>query len=88
MTNELEDLSASLFQQANEMVAEERRARYKLEQRVAQLEQREKEKVARLGQLEQAVGRINRVKVLLEDEITAGSQGSSRESIGPQGGGK
>lgn len=74
VTNELEDLSASLFQQANEMVAEERRARNKLEQRVAQLEQREKEKVTRLGQLEQAVGRINRVKVLLEDEVAAGGE--------------
>ncbi|KAF8473999.1 hypothetical protein BDZ91DRAFT_650748 [Kalaharituber pfeilii] len=77
VTNELEDLSATLFQQANEMVAEERRARSKLEERVAMLEKREKEKVARLGQLEQAVGRINRVKGLLLHEEEANSGGDS-----------
>jgi len=89
VTSELEELSTSLFQQANEMVADERRARSKLEQRVAQLEQREKEKVVRLGQLEQAVGRINRVKGLLEGE-TVGGRGvdSSRGSVSSEGGGE
>lgn len=88
VTNELEELSASLFQEANEMVADERRARSKLEQRVAQLEQREKEKVARLGQLEQAVGRINRVKGLLEDQSSGGGGvDSSRGSVSSQSGG-
>lgn len=89
VTNELEELSASLFQQANEMVADERRARSKLEQRVAQLEQREKEKVARLGQLEQAVGRINRVKGLLGDGTGSGrGVDSSRGSVSSEGGGE
>ena len=69
MTNELEELSASLFQEANGIVAEERRAKNKLEQRIAQLEQRNKEQFTKLGQLEQAVERIHRVRALLEDEV-------------------
>jgi GDP/GTP exchange factor Sec2p len=62
---ELEELSASLFMQANEMVAEERRARAKLEERVAVLEKRDGDKRARLEKLEKAVDRINRVRGLL-----------------------
>ena len=65
VTAELEDLSASLFQSANEMVAEERRARSKLEQRVAVLEKRDVEKKERLGVLERAVDRISRVREML-----------------------
>lgn len=65
VTNELEDLSASLFQSANEMVAEERRARSKLEERVVVLERREAEKRERLGVLERAVDRISRVREML-----------------------
>jgi predicted RNase H-like nuclease (RuvC/YqgF family) len=65
VTAELEDLSASLFQSANEMVAEERRARSKLEQRVAILEKRDVEKKERLGVLERAVDRISRVREML-----------------------
>ncbi|TGZ85156.1 hypothetical protein EX30DRAFT_17711 [Ascodesmis nigricans] len=65
VTAEVEDLSASLFQSANEMVAEERRIRSKLEQRVSVLEKREKEKEGRLGMLERAVETISRVRVLL-----------------------
>ncbi|TVY93259.1 hypothetical protein LAWI1_G001212, partial [Lachnellula willkommii] len=40
-SGELEELSAQLFQQANEMVATERKARAKLEERVEMLEQRD-----------------------------------------------
>ena len=92
VTNELEELSASLFQQANQMVADERRARSKLEERVALLEKREKEKTARLGQLEVAVGRINRVKgLLIQEEEARGARGgsgfdSSRGSVSSQAG--
>ncbi|KAL3417711.1 ribosomal protein L32 [Phlyctema vagabunda] len=64
-SGELEDLTAQLFQQANEMVATERKARAKLEERVAMLERRDGEKRARLEKLEKAVGRIERVKGLL-----------------------
>ena len=47
-SREVEELSASLFEQANEMVATERRARARLEQRVGELERREADKRRRL----------------------------------------
>ncbi|KZF26514.1 hypothetical protein L228DRAFT_14307 [Xylona heveae TC161] len=62
---ELEELSAQLFQQANEMVATERKARAKLEERVAVLERRDEDKRKRLELLEGAVNRIERVRNLL-----------------------
>jgi hypothetical protein len=62
MSAEMEELSGTLFQQANEMVATERRARAKLEERVKELEGREKERGKRLERLEGAVARIERVK--------------------------
>ncbi|KAF4637982.1 hypothetical protein G7Y89_g118 [Cudoniella acicularis] len=64
-SGELEELSAQLFQQANEMVATERKARAKLEERVAVLESRDGEKRKRLERLEGAVQRIERVRGLL-----------------------
>lgn len=63
--NEIEDLSATLFEQANEMVASERKAKAKLENRVHELEQREVDKKRRLEKLEAAMKRIERVKTLL-----------------------
>ncbi|EHA58444.1 hypothetical protein MGG_08627 [Pyricularia oryzae 70-15] len=66
-SREVEELSASLFEEANEMVATERRARAKLEERVDILEKRDVEKKRRLERLELAVGRIERVKKLLEE---------------------
>jgi BMFP domain-containing protein YqiC len=57
----------SLFEQANEMVASERRARAKLEERVEVLERRELDKRRRLERLESAVGRIERVRGLLRE---------------------
>ncbi|KAI9845517.1 MAG: hypothetical protein M1837_004856 [Sclerophora amabilis] len=62
---ELEELSVQLFQQANEMVATERKARAKLEERVEVLERRDGEKRKRLERLEGAVKRIERVRGLL-----------------------
>ena len=62
---ELEDLSATLFEQANEMVATERKARAKLEERVRVLEGREREKDARLERIERALERLERVRKLL-----------------------
>ena len=62
---ELEELTTQLFSQANEMVAAERRARAKLEERVAVLEKRDLEKRRRLERLEKAVERINRVRELV-----------------------
>jgi predicted RNase H-like nuclease (RuvC/YqgF family) len=65
MSHELEDLSVQLFQQANEMVATERKARARLEERVEILEKRDVEKRKRLERLENALQRIERVKNLL-----------------------
>jgi hypothetical protein len=64
-SGELEDLTAQLFMQANEMVATERKARAKLEERVEVLERRDTEKRKRLERLEGAVQRIERVRGLL-----------------------
>lgn len=63
---ELEELSAQLFTEANEMVATERKARAKLEERVAVLEGRDKEKRTRLEVLESRLGRIERVREMLK----------------------
>lgn len=65
MDMEIEELSVTLFSQANEMVAAERKARAKLEARVEQLEKKDKDKMARLERLEKAVTRIDRVKAML-----------------------
>jgi hypothetical protein len=64
-SGELEELSAQLFMQANEMVATERKARARLEARVEVLERRDGEKRKRLEKLEHAVQRIDRVRGLL-----------------------
>jgi len=61
----VEELSVSLFEQANEMVATERKARAKLEERVGMLEKRDAEKKQRLERLEGAMERIDRVRGLL-----------------------
>ncbi|KAI1375195.1 hypothetical protein F4677DRAFT_143753 [Hypoxylon crocopeplum] len=66
-SKEVEELSATLFEQANEMVASERRARAKLEERVSVLERRDVEKRDRLDRLEGAMGRLERVRALLGD---------------------
>lgn len=65
-SKEVEELSATLFEQANEMVASERRARAKLEERVSVLERRDVEKRDRLERLEGAMGRLERVRNLLD----------------------
>lgn len=64
-SREVEELSVSLFEQANEMVATERRARAKLEERVEVLEKRDTEKRRRLDKIEQAMDRIERVRALI-----------------------
>jgi hypothetical protein len=74
-SREIEDLSVTLFEQANEMVATERRARARLEERVGELERREREKKRRLERLEQAMGRIERARALLN----GGAEGNVAE---------
>ncbi|GES60066.1 hypothetical protein ATEIFO6365_0002039800 [Aspergillus terreus] len=63
---ELEELTAQLFSQANEMVAQERKARARLEERVAVLERRDVEKRNRLERLEKAMQRVERVRALVQ----------------------
>ncbi|KAI9801560.1 MAG: hypothetical protein M1825_003239 [Sarcosagium campestre] len=85
---ELEELSAALFGQANEMVAQERKARSKLEERVRVLENRDKEKRLRLERLEKAVGRVERVRGMLSgggpgsNDTNANSNTNSNVGIG------
>ncbi|KAI5461282.1 hypothetical protein BGZ63DRAFT_385449 [Mariannaea sp. PMI_226] len=67
-SKEIEELSAALFEQANQMVADERRARAKLEERVGELERRDQEKRRRLEKLEGALARIERVRMLLAED--------------------
>jgi predicted nucleic acid-binding Zn-ribbon protein len=62
---EVEDLSQSLFTEANEMVAVEKKERHKLEERVKALEIRDKEKKGRLERLEERVKRVERVRGML-----------------------
>lgn len=76
-SREVEELSVTLFEQANEMVASERRARAALEERVGVLERRDEEKKGRLERLEGAVGRMDRISRLLgEDQRTSRRPGS------------
>ncbi|RSL46007.1 hypothetical protein CEP54_014043 [Fusarium duplospermum] len=77
-SQEVEELSAALFEQANEMVAEERRARAKLEQRVDELERRDMEKRRRLDKLEGAMNRIERVRLCLPRPSRMWSRASRR----------
>ena len=79
MSAEIEELTGSLFSQANEMVAEERREGARLRERirfleardakfamrVQRVEERDRERRGRLERLERAMARIERVKGLL-----------------------
>lgn len=80
--SELEELTAQLFGQANEMVAAERKARAKLEERVKLLETRDGEKRRRLDRLEKAVDRIERVRQLVvEHEKEMGDEAYTQSEI-------
>ncbi|THX24681.1 hypothetical protein D6D12_07486 [Aureobasidium pullulans] len=68
LEQELEDLSATLFEQANEMVAKERKEKAKLEERIKVLEERDVLSRKRLEMVEGALGRIERVRKLLGQE--------------------
>lgn len=64
---ELEDLTATLFTQANSMVADERKARARLEDRLTLLETRDRDRGKRLDSLERAVGLVERIRLLVDD---------------------
>lgn len=80
-SQEVEELSVTLFEQANEMVATERRMRARLEERVGELERREDEKKRRLERLEQAMGRIERVRSLLAESGSRVTKEEDEEHI-------
>ncbi|KAK6833682.1 TFIID and SAGA subunit TAF61 [Apiospora arundinis] len=77
-SREVEELSVTLFEQANEMVASERRARAQLEERVGVLERREDEKRGRLERLEGSVARIERISRILGEDDNENGQGNGR----------
>jgi len=68
MALELEELSQSLFEEANAMVRTEREKCARLEARLQIMEGREEDKRRRLTELEKAIGRITRVRNLLENK--------------------
>lgn len=68
MTTELEELTQSLFEEANAMVKTEREKCARLESRLQMMESREEDKRRRLTELEKAIGRITRVRNLLENK--------------------
>jgi chaperonin cofactor prefoldin len=70
MSQELEELTQSLFEEANSMVRTERERCARLEGRLQLLESREEDKRKRLGELEKAIARITRVRNVLENKPT------------------
>ncbi|KAK8034989.1 hypothetical protein PG993_009984 [Apiospora rasikravindrae] len=83
-SREVEELSVTLFEQANEMVASERRARAQLEERVGVLERREDEKRGRLERLEGSVARIERISRILGEDDEEGHGGGSGRLAPPR----
>ncbi|KAK9373299.1 uncharacterized protein V1513DRAFT_465847 [Lipomyces chichibuensis] len=78
VSQEIEDLSQSLFEQANEMVAAERRERAKAEEKMRDVKAREGKLLERLSTLEDAFSRIVRLRKELDDETTADASGGMR----------
>jgi chromosome segregation ATPase len=68
MATEMEELSQSLFEEANAMVRTEREKCARLEARLQIMESREEDKRRRLTELEKAIGRITKVRNLLENK--------------------
>jgi septal ring factor EnvC (AmiA/AmiB activator) len=70
MTTELEELTQSLFEEANAMVRTERQKSAQLEAKLQIMESREEDKRRRLTELEKAISRITRVRNLLDNNPT------------------
>ncbi|KAK9368268.1 hypothetical protein V1509DRAFT_623566 [Lipomyces kononenkoae] len=76
VSQEIEDLSQSLFEQANEMVAAERRERAKAEEQIRDAMAREGKLLERLSTLEEAFSRIVRLRKELDDDtVTNADEG-------------
>ena len=67
VNQELEELTQSLFEEANAMVRTEKEKVARLEAKLQVLEAREEDKRRRLSELEKAIGRITRVRSILEN---------------------
>ncbi|KAK3500070.1 uncharacterized protein B0T23DRAFT_307778 [Neurospora hispaniola] len=83
-SREIEELSVTLFSEANEMVASERRARAKLEERVKTLEKRDEQKKERLEMLEGAVRRMERVRDVLKETSQVMERGTHGSEEGEE----
>ncbi|KAK9489485.1 hypothetical protein V1508DRAFT_427909 [Lipomyces doorenjongii] len=81
VSQEIEDLSQSLFEQANEMVAAERRERAKAEENMRDVKAREGKLLERLSTLEDAFSRIMRLRKELDDETAANASGGMKSSV-------
>ncbi|KAK9433096.1 hypothetical protein V1505DRAFT_184520 [Lipomyces doorenjongii] len=81
VSQEIEDLSQSLFEQANEMVAAERRERAKAEEKMRDVKAREGKLLERLSTLEDAFSRIMRLRKELDDETAANASGGMKSSV-------
>ncbi|RKU41867.1 exosome 3'-_5 exonuclease subunit ski4 (Csl4) [Coniochaeta pulveracea] len=79
-SKEVEELSVSLFEQANEMVATERRARAELEKRIEELERRDRDRCWRLERLESCCERIEHVRGLLREVEEVRTDGEKEDS--------
>jgi uncharacterized protein involved in exopolysaccharide biosynthesis len=73
VNQELEELTQSLFEEANAMVRTEKEKVARLEAKLQVLEAREEDKRRRLAELEKAIGRITRVRSVLENKAAANS---------------
>ncbi|KAK9455190.1 hypothetical protein V1511DRAFT_337497 [Dipodascopsis uninucleata] len=90
---EIEDLSQTLFEEANNMVAVERRERAKVESKLQDAKVREQKLIERLNTLEDAFNRLVSVKKNLEeadrlstetsvDSVSSGSSVSTGKAVG------
>lgn len=82
--SEIEELTSTLFQQANKLVADERKARDRLEKRVEVLERRDQEKNKRLGMLDMRVQRIERVRQVLSGKVMPATSDKDDRADSPQ----
>jgi len=72
LTNELEDLSQNLFEEANRMVSEEKKKRFEAEQQLQamkkEMERRDRDKSRRLDGIERALERVSSARRMLSGQ--------------------
>lgn len=77
LQDESEVLSQSLFEEANQMVAAERKLNHVATVKLQLLQDREADRKQRLEELEAAVGRIQRVRSILNDGVVSNTAKSA-----------